>query len=110
MYSLNPSVIFPSHNQFLYPYSTQFSMMQHPCLRAATILCLHLSIPKAAATPRLSVYGEVLGLDPSPFYRCRVREAGDAEWIDTFSLLPECSLETFCNTTGFYNSLGNLEQ
>ena len=61
----------------------------------------------ALASPRLSVYGKVPGLSPSPYYEFRVREKKSGEWKDTFALMTECSLEKVCNTTGFYDQLAN---
>ena len=55
----------------------------------------------------MSVYGEVVGLSPSPYYSFRVRREGSLEWLNTFALLTECSLDKFCNTTNFYSTLGN---
>ena len=56
-------------------------------------------------SPNLHVYGEVPGLDPSPYYRFKVRERGAEDWIDTFAMLTECTAEKFCNTTGMYDAL-----
>ena len=56
--------------------------------------------------PELSVYGEVPGLEPSPFYKFKVRKEGSEEWLDTFAFLTECTLEKYCNTTGYYGALG----
>ena len=56
-------------------------------------------------SPNLSVYGEVPGLSPSPYYSFRVREKDSGEWLDTFPLMTECSLEKYCNTTGYYENM-----
>ena len=56
-------------------------------------------------SPNLSVYGEVPGLSPSPYYSFQVREHGSEEWLDTFAMLTECTAEKFCNTTGMYELL-----
>ena len=56
--------------------------------------------------PELSVYGEVPGLEPSPFYKFNVRKEGSKEWFDTFAFVTECTLEKYCNTTGYYGALG----
>ena len=58
-------------------------------------------------TERLSVYGPVPGLAPSPYYRLQVREQGEQAWRDTFTLLTECTAEKFCNTTGVSRHLNN---
>ena len=54
----------------------------------------------------LAVYGPVPGLDPSPYYRLQVREEGSDSWLETFTLLTECTTEKFCNTTNYYEHLG----
>ena len=54
----------------------------------------------------LGVYGPVPGLPPSPYYSLQLREGGTQDWLDTFTLLTECTGEKFCNTTGMFNSLG----
>ena len=54
---------------------------------------------------RLGVYGPVPGLAPSPYYRLQVREEGSDSWLDTFTLLTECTADKFCNTTGLFNGL-----
>ena len=58
---------------------------------------------------KLSVYGDVPGLQPSPYYRIRIRKEGSASgsWLNTFALVTECTLEKYCNTTNYYNHLGN---
>ena len=35
-----------------------------------------------------------------------MREEGSDSWLDTFSLLTECTVEKFCNTTNYYEHLG----
>ena len=59
-----------------------------------------------ADNDRLGVYGPVPGLAPSPYYRLQVREEGSDSWLDTFTLLTECTTEKFCNTTNYYEHLG----
>lgn len=54
------------------------------------------------------MYGPVPGLAPSPYYRLQVREEGSDSWLDTFTLLTECTAENFCNTTGVFRHLANL--
>ena len=56
---------------------------------------------------RLGVYGPVPGLAPSPYYRLQVREEGSDSWLDTFTLLTECTADKFCNTTGVFGHLAN---
>ena len=34
-----------------------------------------------------------------------MREQGSEEWLNTFALVTECTLEKYCNTTGFYDQL-----
>ena len=55
----------------------------------------------------LGVYGPVPGLPPSPYYRLQVREEGAQAWLETFTLLTECTGEKFCNTTGVFRHLAN---
>ena len=55
----------------------------------------------------LGVYGPVPGLPPSPYYRLQVREEGAEAWLETFTLLTECTGEKFCNTTGVFRHLAN---
>ena len=54
----------------------------------------------AARSTGLGVYSPVPGLDPSPYYAVRAREAG-GEWRETFVLLTECTPEKgafrYCN-------------
>ena len=70
-----------------------------------TLLCLPLVT--AQESPNLSVYGEVPGLSPSPYYSFRVREKGSGDWINTFALVTECTLEKYCNTTGYYDLMAD---
>ena len=67
-------------------------------------LMLWCSLANGQESPNLSVYGDVPGLSPSPYYSFRVREQG-SEWLDTFALVTECTLEKYCNTTGYYDEL-----
>ena len=77
-------------------------------LLTALFLCYILAFAEASTdSPRISVYGDVPGLSPSPYYNFRVREKGSKGWLSTFALMTECSLEKFCNTTGFYDQLAN---
>ena len=34
-----------------------------------------------------------------------MREGGSQTWLDTFTLLTECTAEKFCNTTGMFDNL-----
>ena len=58
-----------------------------------------------------NIYGPVPGLEPSPFYRVKIRTHGSEDWIDTFMLHTECTEAKKCNAVpnevGFYNHLGN---
>ena len=54
---------------------------------------------------RLSVYGDVPGLAPSPHYQIEVREKGADKWLKPFTHLTECTAETFCNFTGHFEFL-----
>ena len=54
---------------------------------------------------KLSVYGPVPGLSPSPYYSFKVREYGSEEWLDTFALVTECTGEKFCNTTNAFDAM-----
>jgi len=79
---------------------------------ALLVPLLALALPQTSGepglisgAPRLSVYPPVPGLDPSPYYGLRVREVGEEGWQDLFPLLTECTAETQCNTTGFYDHL-----
>ena len=64
-------------------------------------------LAESSKTERLSVYGPVPGLSPSHYYSVQVREEGQEVWLQPFTLLTECTGETFCNTTGFYDHLAN---
>ena len=51
-------------------------------------------------TKTFSVYGPVPGLDPSPYYKFRIKEVngGDSEeWLEPFAFLTECTLDKYCN-------------
>ena len=52
-----------------------------------------------------NVYGHVPGLEPSPFYRLRLRKYGPKDWHEPFTFVTECTAAKFCNTTGVYNHL-----
>ena len=72
------------------------------------ILSLRVSSVSAADTKRLSVYGPVPGLSPSPFYSVRLREEREESgWLTPFTLLTECTADKFCNTTGAFDLLAN---
>ena len=47
----------------------------------------------------VSVYDPVPGLDPSPYYKFRIRDGTDEEsdWMEPFAFLTECTLEKYCN-------------
>ena len=70
---------------------------------SALIICCGLACGQDL--PNLSIYGEVPGLSPSPYYSFRVREQGSGEWLNAFALVTECTLEKYCNTSGFYDEL-----
>merc|ERR1719450_492619 len=55
----------------------------------------------------LSAYGPVPGLSPSPYYSVQVRREREEpdSWLETFTLLSECTAEKFCNTTGMFEHL-----
>lgn len=59
-----------------------------------------------ASSSNIHVYDDVPCLPPSPYYSFKVREFGTVDWFDTFALMTECTTEKFCNTTGFYEHLG----
>ena len=69
----------------------------------ALLLCGNLATSQES--PNLSVYGNVPGLSASPYYSFRVKEHESEEWLDTFALVTECTLEKYCNTTGYYENL-----
>ena len=78
--------------------------MKHlACITFLVFLCSNLI--SCQELPNLSVYGEVPGLSPSPYYSFKVREKDSGEWIDTFALMTECTLEKYCNTTGYYDQM-----
>ena len=81
--------------------------IMQPGRRVVCLLPLLLSPALARQGDRLSVYGPVPGLAPSPYYRLQVREQGEQAWRDTFTLLTECTAEKFCNTTGVSRHLNN---
>ena len=47
----------------------------------------------------VSVYDPVPGLDPSPYYKFRIRDGTDedSDWMESFAFLTECTLEKYCN-------------
>ena len=59
-----------------------------------------------ANSENIHTYGDVPGLPPSPYYSFRLREVGCEDWMDTFALVTECTAEKYCNTTGFYDHIG----
>jgi len=73
-------------------------------LRSLLILQLYAFYQPAAS---INVYDRVPGLEPSPYYSFRARTIGSepGEWQDTFSLVTECTVEKFCNTSHFYDQL-----
>ena len=80
-----------------------YSLLQSVRMRLpAVCLLAHIS-----SLSGLSVYGPVPGLAPSPHYSVQVREEGRQPWLSPFTLLTECTGETFCNTTGIFNHLAN---
>ena len=84
-----------------------YSVHHAACRGVVCLLTLLLSPALARQADRLSVYGPVPGLAPSPYYRLQVREQGEQAWRDTFTLLTECTAEKFCNTTGVSRHLNN---
>ena len=74
-----------------------------PYVIGALLLCSNLATSQES--PNLSVYGNVPGLSASPYYSFRVKEHESEKWLDTFALVTECTLEKYCNTTGFYENL-----
>ena len=76
-------------------------------LKSILILIAFLSevVWSVQETERLSVYGPVPGLSPSPHYSVQVRQEGHQDWLSPFTFLTECTGETFCNTTGAFNHL-----
>ena len=69
------------------------------------IISSQVSAQLNLGSAHLSVYGEVPGVSPSPYYSFRVREKGSEKWVNTFALMTECSGDKFCNTTGYYDQL-----
>ena len=55
----------------------------------------------------LSVYGDVPGLNPSPFYQMKVKKEGSERYLHPFTFVTECTTEKYCNTTGIFNHLAN---
>ena len=53
-----------------------------------------------ASKAQLSVYGNVPGLQESPFYDIKVRRRHDEQWLDPFTFVTECTGDKFCDTTG----------
>ena len=47
----------------------------------------------------VSVYDPVPGLEPSPYYKFRIRDGPDedSDWMEPFAFLTECTLEKYCN-------------
>ena len=71
------------------------------CTMLGVIALVLVTVGVAAARGSgLGVYSPVPGLDPSPYYAVRAREAG-GEWRETFVLLTECTPEKgafrYCN-------------
>ena len=71
--------------------------------------CLLTAVVKSnrSNNHELSVYGEVPGLNPSPFYDIKVRKVGSENWLNPFTLVTECTTDKYCNTTGIYNHVHN---
>ena len=67
------------------------------------IICIFLVTTFFATTIQtssiVSVYDPVPGLDPSPYYKFRIRDGTDEEsdWMESFAFLTECTLEKYCN-------------
>ena len=77
-------------------------------MRAIVIFSLFLKcsvILGSSQKESLYVYGEVPGLQPSPYYKIQVRTVGAEYWLDPFTFLTECTGEKFCNTTGMFKPL-----
>ena len=60
---------------------------------------------KAENDEELSIYGNVPGLEQSPFYHVKVKKESSSNWLNPFTFVTECTAEKFCNTTGVYNHL-----
>ena len=67
-----------------------------------TILLIQVS---AENDEELSIYGNVPGLDSSPFYHVKVKKETSSNWLNPFTFVTECTAEKFCNTTGVYRHL-----
>ena len=57
--------------------------------------CLLTAVVKSnrSNNHELSVYGEVPGLIPSPFYDIKVRKVGSENWLNPFTLVTECATD-----------------
>ena len=69
------------------------------------LISSQVSSELSLGSAHLSVYGDVPGVSPSPYYSFRVRERGSEKWLNTFALMTECTDDKFCNTTGYYDQL-----
>ena len=64
----------------------------------------------SCAEEQLYVYDSVPGLDPSPYYSLQVRQSGDKDWKDAFTLITECTSAKLCDQTpgsGIWKHLAN---
>jgi len=68
------------------------------------LICPEFASSQENADSVLEVYGQVPGLDPSPYYSVQVRELGSSpsSWLSPFTFLTECTSNKFCNTTGAF--------
>ena len=71
------------------------------------LLLLLLMIVTPLYAGELHVYDRVPGLAPSPFYKLQVKMEDSDTWVEAFTLVTQCTADTYCNTTGIYNHLAN---
>ena len=78
-------------------------------LPTAITIVIFISLESVSAEENagLGVYGEVPGLDPSPYYRVELRKENSNSWLTPFTFLTECPGDKFCNTTGVFRHLAN---
>ena len=71
------------------------------------VILISLESVSAEENAGLGVYGEVPGLDPSPYYKIELRKENSNSWLTPFTFLTECTGDKFCNTTGVFRHLAN---
>ena len=71
------------------------------------LLLAHAALASKVNDNELSVYGDVPGLNPSPFYQMKVKKEGSERYLHPFTFVTECTTEKYCNTTGIFNHLAN---